>query len=311
MIEISVQIMTFNRDEALRRTVASVLAQRGIDPALFEILIVDNSPKASARATVASLAQDARKAGVLMRYVHEATAGIPNARNAGVRSCQTELIAYIDDDEEAEPDWLANLYAALKRYGADAIVGPVRSIFDDTSLREDPFWNWVYNYDENLPTGSAFRATGTGNCLFVKSRCCLDDHPFDPAFVLTGGSDTRFFHALGQRKLRVLWCAEARVHEHVPAARTQLSYAFRRRMRQSQLFVQTFTWNRPVDRLSIAKWMIIGTVQAAVYLPVGLILWGFNRPRAQKLLALGYGGLGKLLWLPGITLVGYGRTRAK
>ena len=311
MIEISVQIMTFHRDESLRRAVASVFAQRGIDPALFEILIVDNSPEGSARATVAALTEEARKLGILMLYVQEPKPGIPNARNAGVRSAQTELIAYIDDDEEAEPDWLANLYAALKRYNADAMVGPVRSIFDDTSLKDDPFWNWVYNYDEQLPTGSTFRATGTGNCLFVKARCCLDDHPFDPAYVLTGGSDTRFFHALGQRHLRVLWCAEAMVHEHVPVARTALRYAFRRRMRQSQLFVQTFSWNKPVDWFSIAKWMVIGAAQAAIYVPVGALLWGFSRPLAKRYLALGYGGLGKLFWPHGITLIGYGRSRAR
>ena len=46
---LSVQIMTFHREAGLRRAVRSVLAQRGVEPAAVEILMVDNSAEGSAR----------------------------------------------------------------------------------------------------------------------------------------------------------------------------------------------------------------------------------------------------------------------
>jgi glycosyltransferase involved in cell wall biosynthesis len=311
-MKVSVQIMTFHRDLGLRRAVRSVLAQRGVDTASTEILIVDNSAEASARAAVEELTVEAKSAGYLMRYVHEKRPGIAQARNAGIRNAGADLVAYIDDDEEADPDWLAGMLATLDHYRADAVGGPVLPIFEDGRATNDPFWSWIYDYDEKKPSGSKFRATGTGNCLFYKSRCCPTDTPFDPALGLTGGSDTRFFHGLSQRGRKVVWCAEGIVHEYVPPARTQLAYGLRRRMRQSQLFIQTYSWNTPPNRRAIAKWMAVGLVQMAVYAPLTLWWWLIDRARAQRYLALVYGGMGKVFWTPRFTPMVYGlRPRAR
>jgi len=308
--QVSVQIMTFHRDAGLRRAVRSVLAQRQIELATVEILVVDNSAEGAARKVACGLMELAQTAGATLRYVHEPKPGIANARNCGIRNAGCDLIAYIDDDEEADPDWLSNLLACMERFDADAIGGPVLPIFEDSTLRGDPFWSWIYDYDEKVPSGSRFRATGTGNCLFSKSRCCLTDQPFDPSLGLTGGSDTRFFHGLARNGRTVLWCAEAIIHEYVPTTRTRLQYGLRRRMRQSQLFQQTFSWSDPPDRRSIAKWMAIGVMQILIYAPMSLAWWLVDRPRAQRYWALVYGGMGKVFWTPRFTPIVYGRTRA-
>ena len=44
-----------------------------------------------------------------VRYVTEPVRGLSRARNRGARSCETEIVAYIDDDAVAEPDWLTML----------------------------------------------------------------------------------------------------------------------------------------------------------------------------------------------------------
>jgi glycosyltransferase involved in cell wall biosynthesis len=310
-MNVSVQIMTFHRDPGLRRAVRSVLAQRGVDPASIEILIVDNSADASARPVVDGLAAEGREAGYLVRYIHEARPGIAMARNAGVRHAGADLIAYLDDDEEAEPDWLASMLAALNKFRADAVGGPVLPIFEDGRPPDDPFWSWIYDNDEKLPSGSTYRATGTGNCLFYKSRCCPTDQPFEPALGLTGGSDTRFFYNLERRGRRVLWCAEGVVHEYVPRARTQMAYGLRRRLQQSQLFVQGYSWSDPPDRWAIAKWMAIGAAQIVICAPLSLAWWLIDRPRALRCLALVYGGVGKLFWKPRFMARAYGTAPAR
>ncbi len=311
MRRISVQIMTFHRDAGLRRAVRSVLAQRGIDPRTVEILIVDNSAEASARSIAAGLAAIGEPAGYTVRCVNETRPGIAEARNAGIRDTDCELVAYIDDDEEAEPDWLASMQAVLDKFGCDAVCGPVLPIFEDGRPPNDPFWAWIYDYDAKVPSGGTFRATGTGNCLFYRTRCCPSDTPFDPALGLTGGSDTRFFHTLAAAGKRVLWCAEGIVHEYVPASRTKLAYGLRRRMRQSQLFQQTHAWSDPPDRTAIAKWMAIGAAQMLVYSGLSAACWYWDRSRAKRYLALVYGDMGKVFWTPRFTALNYGsRVRA-
>ncbi|HEX4111580.1 MAG TPA: glycosyltransferase family 2 protein [Stellaceae bacterium] len=310
-MNVSVQIMTFHRDPGLRRAVRSVLAQRGVDPAAIEILVVDNSAEGAARSVVDALTVEARQAGYLVRYIHEARPGIAQARNAGIRNAGADLIAYIDDDEEAAPDWLASMLAALDKFAADAVGGPVLPIFEDGRPADDPFWSWIYDNDEKVPSGSTYRATGSGNCLFYKSRCCPTDQAFDPALGLTGGSDTLFFHNLAQSGRRVLWCAEGIVHEYVPLARTQLAYGLRRRLQQSQLFVQIFSWSNPPDRRAIVKWMAIGVAQIVVYAPLSLGWWLIDRPRAQRCLALVYGGVGKVFWKPRFMARAYGAAPAR
>jgi glycosyltransferase involved in cell wall biosynthesis len=310
MIEISVQIMTFHRDVGLRRAVASLLSQRDVDPATIEIVIVDNSAEASARDTATELGAEASVAGFKLRYLHEPRPGIAEARNAGIRAAGADLIAYIDDDEVAEPGWLAAMRSCLDRFEADAVGGPVLPIFEDSRAATDPFWAWIYDYDAKLPTGTPFRATGTGNCLFRKSRCCESERPFHAPLGLTGGSDARFFHGLMERGRRVVWCADGIAHEYVPPDRTVLRYGLRRRMRQSQLFMQGYFWSNPPNRLAIAKWMAIGLAQMVVSAPLSLLWWPIDRPRAKRLLALAYGGMGKIFWMPRFMAIAYGR-RAK
>ena len=312
MRRISVQIMTFHREAGLRRAVRSVLAQHGVEPAAVEILIVDNSAEGSARSVAAGLAQVAEAAGFQLRYVNETRPGIAQARNAGIRNAGADLIAYLDDDEEADPGWLAGMVAVLDKFDCDAVGGPVLPIFEDGRPPNDPFWGWIYDYDAKVPSGSTYRATGTGNCLFYKSRCCPTDTPFDPALGLTGGSDTRFFHNLAVTGKRVLWCAEGIVHEYVPASRTRLAYGLRRRMRQSQLFIQTFSWNDPPDWRSIVKWMAIGAAQMLVYSLLSVATWWRDPSRGKRYLALVYGGMGKVFWTPRFTPLAYGmRPRAR
>src|SRR5262245_20764710 len=58
-------------------------------------------------------------------YWHEPRRGIAAARNAGMRMAiefGADWIAFLDDDEVAEPDWLANLMAPEHR-NASILVG--------------------------------------------------------------------------------------------------------------------------------------------------------------------------------------------
>jgi glycosyltransferase involved in cell wall biosynthesis len=306
-LNVSIVVVTFYREQLLRRTLRSCLFQRDVDMAAVEIIAVDGSPDASARGVVDELRPEAQKRGVSLRYLHEPRPGISHSRNAGVLAAGADRVAFIDDDEEAEPHWLSSLLACQSRFNADVVVGPVYPIFEVESAARDPFWRWYFTADSRQVSGEvAKRGAGTHNCLIVKRTCCTDDRPFDPALGLTGGEDTRFFQSVKQRGGRVIWCAEAIINEFIPAGRSSWPYALRRRLRENQLLMQLFWSSRPPQILHVAAWMLVGLAQTALFAPLSLMFAGFDRPAAMKCAAKVAGGLGKLLWFPGMTLIGYG-----
>lgn len=305
--KVSVVIVTFFREQFLRRTLWSCLGQRDIDFADVEVIVVDGSPTASARGVVEEIREEGRQVGLSVRFVHEPRPGISHSRNAGMTAASSGLVAFIDDDEEADPLWLARLLRCQAQFGADVVVGPVYPMFELDRASRDPYWRWYFTADSRQPSGEiAKRGAGTHNCLILKRTCCVDEQPFDPAFGLTGGEDTRFFHAVAERGGRVVWCADAIINEFVPASRSRWSYALKRQVRESQLLVQSFLWSNRPNLLGVASWMGIGLAQIAVFAPLALAFALFDRSAAMKCITKVAGGVGKLFWFPGMTLIGYG-----
>jgi hypothetical protein len=80
---VSVIVPTLRRPEGLARAVRSVLAQTTLSDQTLEVVVVDNSPEASAQRLVQDLAG---AAAVPVVYVHEPSPGVATARTHGVAS---------------------------------------------------------------------------------------------------------------------------------------------------------------------------------------------------------------------------------
>jgi GT2 family glycosyltransferase len=116
---ITVVVCTRERPGALARCLDSLLAQRYPG---FRILVVDNAPETSATAEVVRSA--ARRGPV--DYLVEPRAGLSFARNAAVKAAPGRILAWIDDDEAADPHWLAEVARALHDHpDADVISGVI------------------------------------------------------------------------------------------------------------------------------------------------------------------------------------------
>ncbi|GAA0811262.1 glycosyltransferase family 2 protein [Spirilliplanes yamanashiensis] len=109
-------VCTRERPEALRRCLASLVAQ---DYPHASILVVDNAPTTDAtRRVVAGFPS--------VRYVTEPRPGLSRARNRALAEVGTELVAWIDDDETADPSWLTEIARAfLDRPDAAGLSGVV------------------------------------------------------------------------------------------------------------------------------------------------------------------------------------------
>lgn len=106
---ISVVVCTYNRPDRLQVCLQHLGRQQY--PA-FEVVVVDNNPQTdAARVHVESLG-DPR-----FRYVAEPRVGLSRARNAGVSVASGDVLAFVDDDEEPDDYWLAELARGFARDG--------------------------------------------------------------------------------------------------------------------------------------------------------------------------------------------------
>ena len=120
---ISIVIPTQRRPGPLDVAARSVLRQVGVD-APIELVVVDNDTVPSAREQVEALAREAPFPAASTSMSLES--GVANARNAALERATGELIAFLDDDEEAPPHWLAALLETQRAFDADVVFGPVR-----------------------------------------------------------------------------------------------------------------------------------------------------------------------------------------
>ena len=297
-LETSVVIPTFRRPADLTRAIDSVLAQEGVETAL-EIVVVDNDPGGSAEPVVAAIASHS---AVPIRYVHEPRPGISHARNTGAANAAGCYLAFLDDDEEAEPEWLRHFLATLRLPGVDAVVGPVRPRFPADGPQVDAYRRYVYTRDARVPTGTPLLCWNIGNSIFDKARCFVTAEPFLPRLGRTGGEDTVFLRQLTRRGCTMVWCGEAIVWESVPADRLEADYLLRRAFRGAQTATFVCTAVKPRELGRALRLMAAGSVQVALYGPAALALKALNHERWLPFMAKAVGGLGKLLWHPSLHL---------
>lgn len=298
MIETSVVIPSYRRPDDLARAVDSVLAQQGVTTP-YEILIVDNDPAGSAAPVAAA---KAAQSTVPVRYVHEKRPGISHARNTGVAAAKGRYLAFLDDDEEAAPDWLARFLDTLQRFGADAAVGPVLPRFPSAAGAVDDYRRCVYTRDARVPTGTKLLRWNIGNSIFDKARCFATPEPFLPRLGRTGGEDTVFLRQLTRRGSTMVWCGEAVAWESVPAERLAADYLLRRAFRGAQTTTFVCAAVRPREWARALRLMAGGCVQLALFGPAALALKAVGHTLWLPLMAKAAGGLGKLLWHPSLHL---------
>lgn len=292
MVLISVVICTVDREEMARKTVDSVLGQSLDSETGMEIVVVDNSGGESAHPWVSAHPAFGEK----LRYVHERAAGISHARNAGIAAASGEYLAFIDDDEVAEPNWLMNLYRALLEHGADVATGPVLPVFED---RDALGWNpepFFHGAREAMQTGGVLQAARTGNVMFRVDRCFGDRLPFDPALGFSGGEDTDLTYRLHLAGRKIIWVADAVVHEFWPNSKANLPAFLRRKLvtARNTTYVRVINDRNPVT--AAVGFGAKALVQLAIFAPLAALSAPFGRQPSARFRMHVMSALGKITY---------------
>jgi glycosyltransferase involved in cell wall biosynthesis len=116
-MKVSIIIPTYNRAALLPRAVRSVLAQ---DYRPLELVIVNDGSTDHTGDAITGMEAEIRGAGVELQVVHQANAGLAEARNAGTRAATGDFFGYLDDDDTFYPHKTRVQAAKLKETGADA-----------------------------------------------------------------------------------------------------------------------------------------------------------------------------------------------
>jgi glycosyltransferase involved in cell wall biosynthesis len=110
--DLTVVLPTLNGARTLDRCLAALTAQ--LPGPSLEIIVVDDG---SSDDTI----DVARRHGVKV-ISHPENRGLAAARNTGAQAASAEIVAYVDDDCEPEPEWASQLVSVFSTCGTDVVA---------------------------------------------------------------------------------------------------------------------------------------------------------------------------------------------
>jgi GT2 family glycosyltransferase len=187
---ISVVVVTWNRRNLLRSCLQSLTRQNLNQP--FEVVVVDNgSDDGSAEMVLTDYGKGTGFRVDLIR--NPDNRGFCAANNQGFAASDTEFVALLNNDAEAEPDWLANLASAFDGRPDIGMAASKILVYEDPR-RIDKAGHLIYPDGQNRGRGSGELDEGQydrveeilwpDGCAAMYRRAMLDQ---------IGGFDEDFF----------------------------------------------------------------------------------------------------------------------
>lgn len=223
-ISVIICVYTEDRWDQIRAAIDSVQTQTLA--ATETIVVVDHNPKLYKRLV------DVEANALVVENREEQ--GLSGGRNTGAALAKGEIIAYLDDDAAADPDWLKYLVQGYDQpdiKGVGGLALPNWQTARPSWMPEEFYWVVGCNYRGMPRSGAPVRNLLGSNMSFRRE-----------AFELVGGfqtgigrnadslplgcEETLFCIRLGQLSARSLFVMEhrAQVHHYVTDSRCRFSY---------------------------------------------------------------------------------------
>ncbi len=123
---ISVVIPLFNKEDYIKDTVSSVLAQTFID---FELIIINDGSTDQSLKIISEI-NDQR-----IRIIDQKNRGVAAARNNGIKQSFCDYVAFLDADDLWERSYLMSCWNLIKKYPDAVILGHAISRENRKSLQ--------------------------------------------------------------------------------------------------------------------------------------------------------------------------------
>ena len=255
----SVVVCTRDRSEALEKCLR---AASRLDYPTFDLVVVDSGSKDPRAQEIA------QRHGA--RYLREPKPGVSRARNRGARACNTEVIAFLDDDALPEPDWLSALALEFQDPQVMVVSGRILSLTVETEAeilfermggfdvgeqrwevgREHPLWFVLANFG------------GLGN----EANLALRRRAFDlwPGFderlgpgttIGTGAEGPYALFSLIDRGRRVVYTPQAVVRHPYPRTMPELRARHLRSLSNATAYMTLLLVEEPRYRWAVIRYV--------------------------------------------------------
>ena len=222
-VSVIVCAYTLDRWDQLVEALRSAAGQT--PPPMEVILVVDHNPDLLARARV--------EFPFVRVFENAGVPGLSGGRNTGLAEAGGEIAAFLDDDAEADPGWLAALLAPYEDGRVVATGGKVVPVWETARPRWMPEeFDWVVGCSyRGLPRTEAPVRNPIGCSMSLRRQAAVDAGGFRTEVgrvgtIPAGCEETDL--AIRLRRLapasQVVYVPESTVRHHVPATRARWAY---------------------------------------------------------------------------------------
>ncbi|RYY72203.1 MAG: glycosyltransferase [Chitinophagaceae bacterium] len=223
---ISVIISTYNR-QAYIIACLRCLTNQTLPKDKYEVVIVDNH----CTDNTAELVKEYLSANpeLPFRYVYEDQKGVSFGRDRGIHESVGEILVYLDDDAEAEPDLLENYLHFFTQYPAAAAAGG--RILPKYSEKPKPEWmsSWLNGFIAHVDLGGETRIFEgrmkypIGCNMAYRKRYLLEIGGFNTLLTFRG-DDKYIYLAVKEINPEIYYVPNALVRHNIPGRRLTFEY---------------------------------------------------------------------------------------
>ncbi|HEY9802538.1 MAG TPA: hormogonium polysaccharide biosynthesis glycosyltransferase HpsE [Leptolyngbyaceae cyanobacterium] len=232
-IDFTVAIPTYNGAERLPQVLDKLLAQTGIEHLHWEVIVIDNN--SSDRTPEVVKDYQPKFTQCELKYFVETQQGLAFGRLKAVNEAKGKFVAFLDDDNLAEPDWVLQSYNFGEEHPlAGAWSGQIHGDFEvkppDNFSQIQPFLAirehgqkpFIFDADNlRLPPGAA---------LVIRKQAWLESVPQHFAFTgrvgksLVAGEDTEVILHLHKSGWEIWYNPKMEIYHQIPHWRLERNY---------------------------------------------------------------------------------------
>ncbi len=223
---ISVIISTYNRQDYVV-TGLRCLANQTLQKDKYEVVIVDNHCTDNTAALVKEFLQ--QNPSLPFRYVYEEQKGVSFGRDRGIHESAGEILVYLDDDAEAEPDLLENYLSFFTQHPDAAAAGG--RILPKYSEKPKPKWmsSWLNGFIAHVDLGGDTRIFKGRmkypiGCNMAYRKKYLQQIGGFNTLLTFRGDDKYIYLAVKEINPGIYYVPSALVRHNIPGRRLQFSY---------------------------------------------------------------------------------------
>ena len=280
-VDISIVVATYNRAEMLRNALKTLISQKTEGKFAYEICVIDDGSTDHTAAVVREMAQN--NASPTIKYIYTSGAGPSHALNRGVAEARGEWLAFFDDDQLAEPEWLAELYRVAQEKGVKCVDGAVCLDLPNTNTFE-LLQKWRILLGEKF-LGNCIRKSskdymGSGN-LLIKKNLVTQLGGFDTVNFPLVSYDTDLFWRLEREGYYSYYTPHALVHHVIPESRLKINSLTETLQRQAVTYAKlVFKYEGALKLTLLTLWRL------SIILGRDILLYSIFRFFGPKLLLI-------------------------